>query len=407
MEFAAAFLKNREFRNRILVTAVLLSVFRVGYWLALPGVSSAATVGSFGDFLATVAASDVSAGSVFGLGIMPYISASIVAQLLTQVLPSLQLLQREGESGRRKINEYVRYGTVLVSVGQSLFWSGLIVPEGGLGTRFALALVMTSGTMVLVWLGEQIDAFGVGSGVSLLIVAGILARAPSTLLSGVRPALEEGIRIGTDTGVERYAAIVIVFYAILCGIVAIGDTSRRIPLISAKGGRRGQQFLPLKLNQAGVMPVIFASSVLMIPALLFQYLGGMTDYGPVGWLAYVFSGSGAVYLVLYSLTIVFFSFFWTAVSFRPDEVANSLKDAGVFVPGFRPGGRTEEHIERVMGRITFAGGVMLALLACLPMVVSRLGLVGSGAAFFGGTGLMIVVSVMLDVRQRARAYLPE
>lgn len=407
MEFFAAFLKNREFRNRILVTATLLAVFRVGYWLSLPGISAGASIGNFSDFLATVAASDVSAGSVFGLGIMPYISASIVAQLLTQVLPSLQALQKEGESGRRKINEYVRYGTVFVSVGQSLFWSSVIMPDGGFSSRLALALIMTSGTMVLVWLGEQIDAFGVGSGVSLLIVAGILARAPSTLLGGVRPALEEGLRIGSETGLERYGAIASVFYLILCGIVAIGDTSRRIPLISAKGGRKGQQFLPLKLNQAGVMPVIFASSVLMIPALLLQYLSGMVDSSIVSWLAYAFGGSGTFYLLLYSLMIVFFSFFWTAVSFRPDEVASSLKDAGVFVPGFRPGGRTEEHIEKVMGRITLAGGVMLALLACLPMLVSRLGLVGSGAAFFGGTGLMIVVSVMLDLRQRARAYLPE
>lgn len=398
--------RNRELRGKIIITMILLALYRIGYWVQLPGVERNGSGAGWAEFAAMLAASDLTAGSVFGLGIMPYISASIVFQLLGQVVPSLEALQKEGESGRRKINEYTRYATVVVALGQSVFWLGVIAPNVGLAERVALAVVMTSGTMVLVWIGEQIDAFGIGNGISLLIMAGIVTRVPSILFGAIRPALEEGVRVGSATGLERYGAIFAGFAGVVAGVVALGETQRRIPVVSAKDSRRGVQFIPLKLNQAGVMPIIFASSLLMLPVVFLQYLAKVTDSEWVIWMAGILGNSqGVVYCLLYSLLIMFFTYFWTAVSFRPADVADQLRDSGVFVPGFRPGARTEAHLEGVMSRLTFAGGFALCLLAMLPLLSSNLLGLSSGASFFGGTGLMIVVSVAMDFRSRIRSYL--
>lgn len=390
---------NREFRNRLLLTAAMLAIFRVGYWLQLPGVEGGdRAVGSWSDFAAMLAASDLSSGAVFGLGIMPYISASIVFQLLGQVIPSLQAFQKDGEQGRRKLNEYTRYATVALAFGQSLFWIGVIKPNVGMIDQVLLSLVMSCGTMILLWIGEQIDAYGIGSGVSLLIMGGIVSRLPSSLFAGVAPAIEDGVRIGTATGLEVYLAQILVVALVLAGVVVLGEAHRRINVVAVKDGARKGQFIPLKLNQAGVMPVIFASSVLLIPAALFEYLNKAFDLS-YGYVILGLLGDGNVGgIIIRFAVIMFFTFFWTAVTFRPAEIAESMKDAGVFVPGFRPGGRTEAYLERVMARLALVNGVALAVVSSLPSVgIGALGMVG-------GTGLMIVVSVALDVRGRIQSY---
>ncbi len=391
---------HRELAQRALLTAALLALFRVGYWIPVAG-SEKAIGGSstWSDFAALVAASDLGSGTLFALGIMPYISASIVFQLLGQVIPTLQAIGKDGESGRRRINEYVRYATVIVGLGQSVFWTGAIVGDGGIGLRVFAAVVITCGTMILMWIGEQIDAFGVGNGISLLIMGGIVSRVPSLATSGIGGALENGIRLGTESGVDKFLTVGLSLWALIAGIVVLSEAHRRISVISGKGRNAiGKQFIPIKVNQAGVMPVIFAGSVLLIPGMLIEYTIGRS--GGV-WLQVALDavrGVGAIGAAVQCVLICFFTYFWTAVTFRPSEIAESLRESGVFVPGFRPGKRTEAYLEYVMTRLTLVSGAALAFVALLPAF--------SGGIVRGvsGTGLMIVVSVALDLKSRAQTY---
>jgi len=428
-------LRIPEVRAKIGLTLLLLGVYRLGFSVVLPNVDQeilAENIKSQGTgegmdrmvaMLSLFSASNIGMMTIFGLGIMPYISASIIFQLLGTVYPPLEAMQKEGESGRRKINEYTRYATVVICIFQSFFWVRMLAAgAGGGGSRTFLpefdgilwqigaAITMTTGSIFLMWVGEQIDEFGIGNGVSLLIMAGILARMPEAVRKLIWPVLEKGMALGSDTGIERYATLVILFLVVVVCVVMITQAQRRIPVHSAKhvrGARMvgGQvQSLPIKINQSGVMPIIFASSLLMFPQMIFQYLAQVAGTVPVIGTIVVaaniaFQNSGGVfYNTCYVGLIYFFCFFWTAVTFNPTEMANNLKDFGSFVPGYRPGARTAQYLEKVMLRMTFVGAAFLSLVAIIPtVVVNSMSVDYLVASFFGGTGLLICVSVVIDL----------
>jgi len=425
----------RELRNKILLTLGLLAIYRVGFRIPLPFVDQSKTLfGAAGDGLGGVfqqvamfSATSLDNATIFGLGIMPYISASIIFQLLGSVWKPLEDLQKEGESGRKKINEYTRYATVVLCLGQSIVYVKLLVsrgmiqadfltPDGTLpfGWMFTGVLTMTAGTVFLMWLGEQIDEYGIGNGISLLIMAGIIARMPSAGMSMLQPIVEGGAELGGEMGVEKLLILAILFTAVVAGVVFITQGQRRIPTQSAKHmrGRRmytgGRQYLPLKVNQAGVMPIIFASSLMMFPTLGLTALSGV--FPEQSWLASltnVFKNSTSfVYNILYVILIYFFCYFWTAITFNPKDMADNLKGYGSFIPGYRPGKRTADYLEKVMVRITYVGAGFLALVAITPTIVARAADIDYNvASFYGGTGLLIAVSVAFDLVQKIDSHL--
>ncbi len=429
-----AILAIPDLRRKLLLTVVLLAVYRMGFWVLLPIVNQELVQqnieklqsgggGPLGQILQTASlfsASQVGYSSIFGLGIMPYISCSIVFQLLATVYPPLERLQKEGESGRRKINELTRQVTVIVSLLQSFFWvkamsAGSVAGQGMVLAEYdtfifhlSTAVMMTSGTMFLMWIGEQIDAFGIGNGISLLIMAGIMAQMPTAVFNLLEPVLRQGLSIGSDNGVDRILLLVGLFVAIVLAVVFVTQAQRRIPVQSAKHvrGRRmfggSEQFLPLKLNQSGVMPIIFASSLLMIPSYLHHQLLERLDIPYFNQ----FVSLPALYYLSYAGLIFFFSYFWAAVTFNPKEIAQNLKDYGSFIPGYRPGDRTSKYLEQVIVRVTFVGAGFLSLLAILPSIVSKVVNVDPViAGFYGGTGLLIVVSVSIDLISRIDSHL--
>ena len=427
-----------ELRQKILLTLFLLAIYRIGWQIPLPIVDQAAMEqlfkGSSGltsvlKQVAVFSASNLSQSTIFGLGIMPYISASIIFQLLSSVWEPLERLRKEGESGQKKINEYTRYATVIICFAQSWFYvswmagAQLIKPEflsgGEFGWiwHFTAVMTMTTGTVFLMWLGEQIDEYGIGNGISLLIMAGILARMPSAGFSVIEPMLKNGLTLGGsagNTGVELLVVLVTLFVGVVVGVVFITQGQRRIPTQSAKHvrGRRvfggGRQFLPLRVNQAGVMPIIFASSLLMFPWFIFRGLSNAyPDSFMLQSLSQAFSrGSSFTYNVLYVALIYFFCYFWTAITFNPKDMAQNLKDYGSFIPGYRPGKRTADYLERVMVRITYVGAGFLALVAILPTIISQsVNIDMQVASFYGGTGLLIAVSVAFDLVQKIDSHL--
>jgi len=430
--------KIPELRRKIFLTIALLGIYRMGFWIPLPFINQQVLqeslqnmqtdqgIGQIMQVVALFSASNIGNSTIFGLGIMPYISASIIFQLLGSVVPRLQELQKEGEAGRKKINEWTRRATVVICLFQSYFWiralSGGVLGGGGLildgydtlAWHMVGTITMTAGTVFLMWIGEQIDAYGIGNGISLLIMAGILARMPQAGAELLRPAFDDGVGLGTDSGIEKLLLLGVIFVAVVFWVIMITQGQRRIPIQSAKhvrgrrvhGGQR--QSLPLRVNQAGVMPIIFASSLLMIPMFLFQQLH--QHFGPRFWgpLADAFgsSGRGFVYNVSYIGLIYFFCYFWTAVTFNPRDMASNLKDYGSFVPGYRPGERTAAFLEQVMVRITYVGAAFLALVAIIPTIIATaMGIPFLIASFYGGTGLLIVVSVALDLVQKIDSHL--
>jgi preprotein translocase subunit SecY len=429
-----------ELRQKILLTLGLLAIYRVGWQVPLPIVDPQAMTafaeqtGGIGDLLRTVAvfsASQLSQATIFGLGIMPYISASIIFQLLGTVWPPLERLQKEGEAGRKKINEYTRYATVLICVvqswayvaflssqrvgDQSLIQSSFLV-DGRLPFiwQFVAVMTMTAGTIFLMWLGEQIDEFGIGNGISLLIMAGILAAMPSALVElGSSTNWEIGGG-GGKFGIETLLVLAALFVGVVAGVVFMTQGQRRIPTQSAKHvrGRRvyggTRQYLPLRVNQAGVMPIIFASSLLLFPQMFFQYLSGAFPSSDLLRSLYESFTRGQSYLynVFYIVLIYFFCYFWTAITFNPKEMADNLKNFGAFIPGYRPGKRTADYLERVMERITYVGAGFLALVAVIPTIIGgALGIPAQIASFYGGTGLLIAVSVAFDLVQKIDSHL--
>jgi preprotein translocase subunit SecY len=370
--------------------------------------------------------------TIFGLGIMPYISASIIFQLLGSVYPPLEQLQKEGEAGRKKINEYTRYATFFLCLIQSWFYLSsyveaqqLVAPAfqnsaGGLafGWKLTTVLTMTAGTIFLMWLGEQIDEFGIGNGISLLIMAGILARMPAAGFKLLQQASVELTGTGSNLGIQDLIVLAVMFVAVVTGVVFITLGQRRITMQSAKHvrGRRvfggTKNYMPLKVNQAGVMPIIFASSLLMFPMMIFTGLERVsTSEGwwnsTIRWLAGIFGQDhGYIYNILYLILIYFFCYFWTAITFNPKDMADNLKNFGSFIPGYRPGKRTADYLEKVMVRITYVGAGFLALVAIIPTLISRsIGVEPLIASFYGGTSLLIAVSVAFDLVQKIDSHL--
>jgi preprotein translocase subunit SecY len=422
-----------ELRQKILLTLGLLAIYRVGWQVPLPIVDPKAMTafaeqtGGIGDLLRTVAvfsASQLSQATIFGLGIMPYISASIIFQLLGTVWPPLERLQKEGEAGRKKINEYTRYATVLICVlqswayvaflssarvgEQSLIQSSFLV-DGKLPLvwQFVAVMTMTAGTIFLMWLGEQIDEFGIGNGISLLIMAGILAAMPSALVElGSETNWEVGGG-GGKLGIETMLVLAALFVGVVAGVVCIPTQSaKHVRGRRVYGGTR--QYLPLRVNQAGVMPIIFASSLLLFPQMFFQYLSSAFPGSDLLRSLYdsFTRGQSYLYNVLYIALIYFFCYFWTAITFNPTEMADNLKNFGAFIPGYRPGKRTADYLERVMERITYVGAGFLALVAVIPTIVGgALGIPAQIASFYGGTGLLIAVSVAFDLVQKIDSHL--
>jgi preprotein translocase subunit SecY len=429
----------KELRQKILITILFLAIYRIGFHVPLPMIDqqkmAQAMQGSEEGILGLISmfsGGSLSQSTIFGLGIMPYISASIIFQLLASVYPPLEKLQKEGESGRKKINEYTRYATVLICFIQAWFWVQYIARpqnEGGMGlaieryrTAFNIMvsiLLMTTVTVFLMWLGEQIDEYGIGNGISLIIMAGIVARIPDATQSllfergRLKPSiLQLGGSGAGDVGLEKLIVLVILFVAVVVGVIAITKGQRRIPTQSAKHvrGRRvyggTRQFLPLRVNQAGVMPVIFASSLLLIPMFIFRWLAQAFQWNWAWWLQTAFERQGYLYNIFYILLIYFFCYFWTAITFNPKDMANNLKDYGSFIPGYRPGKRTADYLERVILRITYVGAAFLAVVAIIPSVMTEaLGINPVVASFYGGTGLLIVISVALDLVQKINSHM--
>ena len=430
-----------ELRQKILLTLGLLAIYRVGWQVPLPIIDAKAMSqfanesGGIGDLLRTVAvfsASQLSQATIFGLGIMPYISASIIFQLLGTVWPPLERLQKEGESGRKKINEYTRYATVVICmvqswayvaflasqrVGEQSLISPAFLDANGrlpLSWQFVAVMTMTAGTIFLMWLGEQIDEFGIGNGISLLIMAGILAGMPSALIELGSDTTWELGGGGGKMGVETLLVLALLFVGVVAGVVFMTQGQRRIPTQSAKHvrGRRvyggTRQYLPLRVNQAGVMPIIFASSLLLFPQLLFQYLSNAFPTSDILRALHdsFMRGQSYIYNVCYIALIYFFCYFWTAITFNPKEMADNLKNFGAFIPGYRPGKRTADYLERVMERITYVGAGFLSLVAVIPTIVGgALGIPAQIASFYGGTGLLIAVSVAFDLVQKIDSHL--
>jgi preprotein translocase subunit SecY len=427
-----------ELRQKILLTLLFLAIYRVGWHITLPMIDQkkmeeswgGGGAGGWGDLLnkATIfSASQINQATIFGLGIMPYISASIIFQLLASVYPPLEKLQKEGESGRKKINEYTRYATVLLCLGQS--WGYLaalsrfqfvdqrFLVNGHLsfGWQLTCVLTMTAGTVFLMWLGEQIDEYGIGNGISLLIMAGILARMPRAWGELLSPIFKEGrMELGSQMGPEKILVLILLFVGVVVGVVLISQGQRRIPTQSAKHvrGRRvfggNRQYLPLLVNQAGVMPIIFASSLLLFPVFLFQWLSQRFPLQTwIGTLKDSFHrGDSFSYNVLYIALIYFFCYFWTAITFNPKDMSDNLKNYGTFIPGYRPGRRTADYLEKVMIRITYVGAGFLAVVAIFPTVVStRMGVDFTVASFYGGTSLLIAVSVAFDLVRKIDSHL--
>ncbi|MEX0711478.1 MAG: preprotein translocase subunit SecY [Pirellulales bacterium] len=426
-----------ELRRKIALTLGLLAIYRVGSWIPLPIIDQsknlfAGSDDGLGRILANVAtfsASQLDQATIFGLGIMPYISASIIFQLLASVWKPLEELQKEGESGRKKINEYTRYATVVLCLGQSWFYVSVLVGQEMIDKSFmplgylpwywhvVSVLTMTAGTVFLMWLGEQIDEFGIGNGISLLIMAGILARMPAAGMTLLKPLLQGELVLEGgpgELGVAKLIVLALLFVGVVFGVVFITQGQRRIPTQSAKHvrGRRvyggTRQYLPLRVNQAGVMPIIFASSLLMFPAFLFEWLSrSFPGSGLLAEVGRAFSDySSYVHNVLYVIMIYFFCYFWTAITFNPKDMSDNLKSFGTFIPGYRPGRRTADYLEKVMLRITYVGAGFLALVAISPTLVSRSVEIDQNiASFYGGTGLLIAVSVAFDLVQKIDSHL--
>jgi preprotein translocase subunit SecY len=430
-----------ELRQKILLTLLLLAIYRVGWQVPLPIIDAermaaqmSSQQGGLADLLRTVAvfsASQLNQATIFGLGIMPYISASIIFQLLATFWAPLEKLQKEGEVGRKKINQYTRIATVFLCFFQSWFYisylaspgagvsllNPTIAPDGTLSWawHFNAVLIMTAGTVFLMWLGEQIDEYGIGNGISLLIMANIIASLPGAITELVQnTTLELGGSGGGQQGIEVVLVLVILFFLVVMGVVLMTQGQRRIPTQSAKHvrGRRvyggTRQYLPLRVNQAGVMPIIFASSLLLFPQMFFHWMEGKYP-GNSFWHGLSDSfmrGSSFTYNLLFIGLIYFFCYFWTAITFNPKDMAENLKNFGTFIPGYRPGKRTADYLEKVMVRITYVGAGFLALVAITPTIISALLAVPTQIAYFyGGTGILIAVSVAFDLVQKIDSHL--
>ena len=411
-----AIARAEELKKRIWFTLAALVVYRLGTYIPLPGIDPEALRQSFANQSGGVlglfnmfSGGAIERMAIFALNIMPYISASIIIQLLTSVMPTLEALKKEGESGRKVLNQYTRYLTVVLAVFQSwgiavgLQSSGNIVQDPGLFFVISTVITLTGGTMFLMWLGEQITSRGIGNGISLIILAGIVAELPSAIVG----TLELGRQGALSTGL--IVLVLVMAVAVIAFIVFMERAQRRLLIQYPKrqvGNRmfEGQSsHLPLKLNTSGVIPPIFASSLLLLPTTVANFNAGQ---GP-DWFVTLTTQLGhgrPLFLILYVGLIVFFAFFYTAIVFNPTETAENLKKHGGFIPGIRPGERTAEYIDYVLSRITVIGAGYLALVCLLPEILISYAAV---PFYFGGTSLLIVVSVTMDTVAQVQGYLME
>src|SRR6202522_2406824 len=410
----SAFSKADELKKRIWFTLGALVVFRLGTYIPLPGIDSAAFEAAFNgqkqgvlDMFNMFSGGAVQRMAVFALNIMPYISASIIIQLLSSVVPSLEAIKKEGEQGRKILNQYTRYLTVILAVFQAYGISiGLegragIVSDPGLLFRISTIVTLTGGTMFLVWLGEQITSRGVGNGSSLIIFAGIVARLPQAVVQ----LFELGRQGSISTGLVL--AVVVMVFVVVAFIVFMERAQRRVPItyprrqVGNKMYEGQSSFLPLKLNTSGVIPPIFASSLLLLPTTVANFNAG---HGPewFQWITTQLGHGRPLFLILYLALIVFFAFFYTAIVFNPTETADNLKKHGGFIPGIRPGERTAEYIDYVLSRITVLGAIYLAIVCLIPEILISY---ASVPFYFGGTSLLIVVSVTMDTVAQVQGYL--
>ncbi len=405
-----------ELRRRILFTLIMLAVYRMGVQIPTPGINGEALSAFFNQNAGTLfgmfnmfSGGALSNFSIFALGIMPYISASIIIQLLTVVIPQLEALKKEGQAGNRKITQYTRYGTVFLSIIQGTFIAvGLegmtgpagqaIVLEPGLQFKLMTMLTLTSGTAFIMWLGEQMTERGIGNGISLIIFAGIVARGPAAIVNSIQL-----VKAG-EISLFFVPFLVLFMLAVVATIVFFETSQRRIPIQYAKRvvGRKvygGQSsHLPLKINISGVIPPIFASSIMMFPATIGSFI-------QIDWVqraSAAMSPGTVYYYVCYIGMIVFFCFFYTAVTFKPDDVAENLKKNGGFIPGIRPGKRTAEFIDKVLTRLTVVGAIYLSTVCVLPTIlIAQFNI----PFYFGGTALLIVVGVGIDTISQIESHL--
>ncbi len=404
-----------DLRFRILNTLGFLLIFRLGSYIVLPGVdpthpsfAGRDLSGIFG-LLDTFLGGAFSKASIFGLGIMPYISASIVLQLLTVAVPYFQKLQKEGESGRKKINQMTRVLTILITIGQAGAYVAATIPAESIvpgidRTFFSISSVMilTAGTVFCMWLGEKITEKGIGNGISMLIMIGIVSRFPAAIIS-------EAANRGVNGAFIFIIEIVALFFVIM-GVVMLTQATRRIPVQYAKqvvgnkvyGGQR--QYIPLKLNSSGVMPIIFAQSLMFLPAMVASAWADSSDMA--SYIGATFSDfTSWQYNAVFSFLIVVFTYFYTAIAVDPNSISNDLKRNNGFIPGIKPGQATADYIDTVISRITLPGAIYLCLVAVLPSLAAAVNITREFAVFYGGTSLLIMVGVVLDTLQQIDSYL--
>ncbi len=406
-----------ELRSKIIYTLLLLLVYRVGSHIVLPGVdpngleqlNSKAKEGILGIF-DSFAGGAFSSASIFALGIMPYISASIFMQLMSIMVPQLQKMQKEGESGRKKINQWTRYLTVIVTIFQaSAYVTYLKSPEiagGAILTSFtpffwlSTTIILTAGTLFVMWLGERITDKGLGNGTSLIIMIGILARFPASI------AAEFDAKSGSaGGGLLMFMIEIAALIAIIMGLIILVQGVRKIAINYAKqivGNRQfggARQFLPIKVNSSGVMPIIFAQAIMFLPTLL-------TGFNATKGIAATLSDHGNIwYMIIYSILVIGFTFLYTALIFNPKQIADNLKQNNGFIPGVKPGQPTADYIGQIMDRVTLPGAIFLAIVGILPGIAKNVGVTSGFSTFFGGTSLLIMVGVILDTLQQIETHL--
>lgn len=396
-----------ELKKRIIYTLLLILVYRIGSYIILPGINSEALVSNSSDDGGILGLINIFAGGAFGrvsimsLGIMPYISASIVMQLLGLAVPAVQKMQREGESGRKKINRLTRYLTIVICIFQGISYLNMYAKPSVYAEFVDSPLwwvqsivILTAGTMFVTWLGERITDRGIGNGVSLIIAIGILANLPIALLG------EFGLKASKGGMVLLLVELVALYFVIILTVLLVQGT-RRIPVHSAKrivnqrGGRQAvsaakRSFIPLKINQAGVMPIIFAQALMFLPAFIWKGFNDVAGF----WYNFVFF-----------VLIVMFTYFYTAITMNPNQMADELKRSGAFIPGVKPGKNTAEFIDSLLSRLILPGSVFLGIIAILPAFAMNAGVMNAFAYFYGGTSLLIMVGVVLDTLQQVESYL--
>ncbi|MBI5856974.1 MAG: preprotein translocase subunit SecY [Sphingobacteriales bacterium] len=408
-----------ELRGKILFTLMMIAIYRVGSHIVLPGIDATEmkTGANSDGILGLIDAFSGGAfnnASIFALGIMPYISASIFMQLMTVLVPRFQKMQKEGDSGRKKINQYTRYLTVAVTVLQAsayvTYLRGMTNQTGGMMAGYSpssfwltTVVILTAGTLFVMWMGEKITDKGLGNGTSLIIMIGIVARLPQNFLQELTA---KSVRSGD---ILVFIVEIVILIAIVMGCILLIQGVRKVPVNYAKqivgnrhfGGGGARQFLPLKVNSAGVMPIIFAQAIIFIPTIFSNF----STEGKSGILKALTDHSNIWYMLIYSLVVIGFTFLYTALIFNPKQIADNLKQNNGFIPGVKPGQPTADYIGHIMDNITFPGAVLLAIVGILPGIAQRFGVTQQFSTFFGGTSLLIMVGVILDTLQQIETQL--